>query len=242
MNPPCELLTWDTDFFGIRIANVIVTEFDQTTFAVIDSWCVDNAIDCLYLLISGDNNAVKHQAQLNGYRLYDVRVTLENRNFAVYTVQENIREFVPSDLEHLRKIAGYSFTDSRFYADPCFDNEKADELYRVWISKECDGGAEQVFVAEDEGGTIQGFITCRLKHASGTISLVAVAENARGQSVGYKLVTHALHWFKEHNAQSVDVVTQGANVTAQRLYQRCGFLTKTVQFRYHKWYNFCTDE
>jgi hypothetical protein len=33
------------------------------------------------------------------------------------------------------------------------------------------------------------------------------------------------------------VVTQGHNVAAQRVYQREGFLTKTVSLVYHQWFN-----
>ena len=32
------------------------------------------------------------------------------------------------------------------------------------------------------------------------------------------------------------VVTQGRNIAGQRLYQRCGFLTRSVELWYHKWY------
>jgi hypothetical protein len=34
----------------------------------------------------------------------------------------------------------------------------------------------------------------------------------------------------------VNVVTQGRNSKAQRLYERCGFLTRSVQLWYHRWF------
>ena len=33
----------------------------------------------------------------------------------------------------------------------------------------------------------------------------------------------------------IDVVTQGRNYSAQRLYQRCGFITQSTELWYHKW-------
>jgi hypothetical protein len=50
------------------------------------------------------------------------------------------------------------------------------------------------------------------------------------------MVLAALDWFEMQGAKETTVVTQGRNVAAQRLYQQCGFITKTVQFWFHKWY------
>lgn len=47
--------------------------------------------------------------------------------------------------------------------------------------------------------------------------------------------THALEWFAARDIQSVQVVTQGRTISAQRLYQNCGFMTHSVQLWYHKW-------
>ena len=69
----------------------------------------------------------------------------------------------------------------------------------------------------------------------GQIGLVGVSAEARGRGVGHALVNHALDWFTRNDVEAVAVVTQGGNVAAQRLYQRCGFLTESVQLWYHKW-------
>jgi RimJ/RimL family protein N-acetyltransferase len=46
----------------------------------------------------------------------------------------------------------------------------------------------------------------------------------------------ALQWFADQGMDSMEVVTQGRNVAAQRLYQKCGFATKEVQLWYHHWF------
>jgi dTDP-4-amino-4,6-dideoxy-D-galactose acyltransferase len=52
-------------------------------------------------------------------------------------------------------------------------------------------------------------------------------------------VNASLGWFAQHGCDRVQVVTQGRNLAAQRLYQRAGFLTADLKLWYHKWYQNC---
>jgi len=45
-----------------------------------------------------------------------------------------------------------------------------------------------------------------------------------------------MNWFADQNASNITVVTQGRNVAAQRLYQRLGFVTRSLELTYHKWF------
>jgi len=54
---------------------------------------------------------------------------------------------------------------------------------------------------------------------------------------GKSLLLVALDWFASQGAKEVRVVTQGKNIAAQRLYQRCGFVIRDLQLWYHKWYS-----
>lgn len=56
--------------------------------------------------------------------------------------------------------------------------------------------------------------------------------------VGGSLVRQALRedaaaW----EARRLGVATQGRNVQAQRLYQRCGFFTRSLGLSYHRWFH-----
>ena len=85
------------------------------------------------------------------------------------------------------------------------------------------------------------YISCHLNKTTlqGSIGLVGVTEQARGQQVGKKITNTVLNWFQEQGMKSVNVVTQGRNIPAQRLYQRCGFVTHDMQLWYHKWFIDC---
>ena len=206
------------------------------------SWCGYNQIDCLYLLAEADDVETVRLAEDNGFRCVDIRITLEKTPDAIDCggpdkFPGKIRPFRVIDLPTLRDLAGASFHVTRFYFDLNFPREACDALYQVWIEKSCcQGYADAVLVAEWEG-IVAGFITCKLASGSiGNIGLVGVGPNNKGMGVGTALVRAAMDWFAERSILTVNVVTQGRNTPAQRLYQRSGFITRSVQFWYHKWF------
>lgn len=81
-----------------------------------------------------------------------------------------------------------------------------------------------------------GYIACNWTADAGQIGLIAVAGWARGAGLGRALVTSSLGVFRQNGAKRISVVTQGRNIASQRLYQRCGFLTHSVQIWYHRWF------
>lgn len=259
-----ELLEWDSAFFGRRIARARLDRLTPETAAALDASAAAQAVDCLYLLAASDDPQTAVLAEDHGYRFTDIRLTFETQvKTAPPAPAHTLRPAREDDLPELRVIAAGSYGLSRFYYDACFPRERCDALYATWIERSVGGWADAVLVAElpdSQGlssadrpynpgnGLIGGFISCHLRDTPdtrdtgekrGEIGLVGVAEAARGQNVGGSLVSGALAWFAAHGAASVSVVTQGRNVAAQRLYQRGGFLTSSVQLWYHKWFGNC---
>jgi len=248
MSEPCRYLPWDSDFFGVRIAQVEANHLDQESLIEIIQWCNQSDIECLYYLADPIYIEAIRTAEDNQFHLVDVRVTRQyqfqptvdfNQPVAPYL----IRPFHVSDLPDLRKIARKSFTRSRFYSDPCFPQDKCDELYDVWIKNSCEGYADHVLVAEIKG-LPQGFITCHVRQNrfEGDIGLVGVSEQARGKGVGKSLIEFAREWFYNQGVNRIFVVTQGANILAHKLYDRNGFSIYSIKLWYHKWFKGCLQK
>ena len=240
---PCELLEWDSGFFGFRIARLSGERLDPARTAAADLWCRQNGVRCLYFLSSADHPETVSCAEGSGFRLVDARLTLARRRGASPNGHGTplpgvrLRAARAEDLPALRVLAGRSHTDSRFYFDSNFPRQLCDRFYETWIDASCNGFADAVWVAEMESGAV-GYITCHKEpdRPAGRIGLLGVSEEARGKSLGQALVQKAFEWLISQGAEEVTVVTQGRNVAAQRLYQRCGFLTQSLQLWYHKWY------
>lgn len=235
---PAELLDWDTRFFGFRVARLKGDTLTPALAAAAEEWCLANVIRCLYFMARADEPQTTLLAEKHGYRLVDVRLDFIHPGGAPDAAPEAaIRPAQPGDLPALEAIAGQIYGDTRFYYDPNFDPRKCDELYRTWIRVSCEGYAAAVLVA-DLDGAVAGYVTCHLDVAdhSGRIGLVGVHPQAHGRGLGQALVRAALTWFAGQGAQPVSVATQGRNIAAQRLYQRCGFLSRAIYLWYHRWF------
>jgi dTDP-4-amino-4,6-dideoxy-D-galactose acyltransferase len=237
---PCELLPWDSKFFGLTIARVNRDQLTGELCDEIDRWCAKQDVRCLYFLARADEGATVCFAEKFGYHLVDVRLTLErvmgpaNKSPAN---QSGIRTATSNDVTRLKQIARASHTDTRFFFDANFDKGKAADLYETWIEASCDQFADKVFVAV-RGGDVAGYVTCRLalNRQEGSIGLIAVDAAHQGQGIGRELVQAALDWFEDQKVDRTTVVTQGRNVAAQRLYARCGFITRKFELYYHRWF------
>jgi ribosomal protein S18 acetylase RimI-like enzyme len=148
-----------------------------------------------------------------------------------------IRVFEQRDLRYLKTIARNGYSGTRFFYDPHFRRSLAKNLYVTWIEKSCQGEADAVLVLEMHQKPT-GYITCHiLQEEVGQIGLVGLDAKVRGMGVGKQLVYSALRQFQQWGMKRVEVVTQGRNLKAQRLYQSCGFVTRNLQLWYHKWLN-----
>lgn len=247
----CRLLPWDTDFFGFTIARLDAERLTPESAAQIDAWCAAHAVRCLYFLADSDDPTTVQVAENAGYHFVDVRLTLEIPHLQAYIartpsapVSAASRPFRAGDVEALAAIARASYTDSRYYFDLHFDRQKCDALYETWVRRDCasaahDSSHHAVYVMDFDGQPA-GFVTCHLQATadarSGVIGLVGMAEAAQGQGFAQIMMNEALGWFARQGCERVTVVTQARNVGAQRVYQRCGFITQRVQWWYHKWF------
>ena len=235
-SPQFEFLEWDTQFFGFRIARITADILSTEELSSVLHWCRAERIRCLYWLVAiGERSAIQ-MAEEHRFALVDIRVTLEMKPKPTQRRSTRVRLAREDDLPTLLRIAGSAHTDSRFYSDPNFPRERCDELYRVWVEKSVKGYAERVLVAEEENGPA-GYITCHRNDYNGSIGLMAVADWARGRGLGDELVASSVDFFAASGASFVSVVTQARNISAQRLYQRSGFLTRSVQLWYHRWFS-----
>jgi len=241
---PCLFLQWDTDFFGFRIARADVPALDERIIKAISNWCERQRIECLYFIARAEDRQTIRQAERNGFRLVEIRLNME-RSLQEWNPDTRpraagdvlIRPARPGDVPVCQDIARTSYVDSRYYFDEHFPEEKWQAYYAAWVKKSLEGGAELALVAEKDHEVV-GYITGVLakEKPEAQYELTGVRDTAREAGVGQELFRAGLDWFVRHKIEYVWLATQGRNVPTQRMVQRNGFITRSCQLYYHKWF------
>jgi len=240
----CELLEWDTQFFGRRIADIKPLRLTERIMDYVLARCREWGIECLYYQSDCHHAPSVQLAEQHGFHFVDIRLTFEryvSKQMAAEPSQRpagvEIRESRPQDMPALKEIASDSYLDSRYYFDARFPRERCAAFYTEWIEKCANGLVDRVLVAE-RGSQPVGYVACRrVSPFVGSLDLVGVHSRDRQTGIGRALVEAALSWCAVEGMERVQVVTQGRNHPSQRLYQRCGFLTKHTRLWYHKWFD-----
>jgi dTDP-4-amino-4,6-dideoxy-D-galactose acyltransferase len=238
----CEYLSWDSDLFQLRIGRLKPARLTRETLCAAEHWCHRERIDCLYFLAELDDFPTLTVAEEHDFRLVDVRATLEARlrdrtEAPAPGAPSLVRRFREEDIPALRELARVSHRDSRFYFDPRFPDELCGRLYETWIDKSCRGWADAVFVADLGTGPV-GYATARrVSDTAGDLGLMAVDAQAQGRGLGRQLAAAVLDWGRRERLDTVHVVTQGRNCPAMRMYAHSGFLPRTLQLWYHRWFS-----
>jgi dTDP-4-amino-4,6-dideoxy-D-galactose acyltransferase len=237
---PAELLPWDSEFFGARVARALGPDLPPGAGARLLDWCHAAGVDLLYLLANPQPPTIA-EAERAGFGLMDVRIELAAPSAALVDApggeEQACREFRPADLASLRDLARSAHRDSRFFADGRIPPARAAELFVRWLERDCVPSSSRWAGVVDVGGAATGYVTATIDSDQvGRIGLLAVGEGARGRGLAQSLLRGAGRWFRDRRVAEVRVVTQGRNVPAQRVYQRAGFRTAALQLWYHRWF------
>lgn len=236
--PPCELLPWDTAFFGATIARVRRKPSSDYDLAEIDTWCAAHGVDCLQLLADASHAGIGHLANRAGFEFIDIRLDFEvslDRGHEYIERCDALPACEP-DLPAVISIASQVHIDSRFVRDPRFA-QHGPALFAAWIRRDFKRDSGDLLIAKRHGRVV-GYCSCFVEDADrglGRISLVGVDPQCVGQGYGRRLTQAALVWCRARGCSRVEVVTQGSNIAAQRMYQSLGFRSLRCQLWFHRW-------
>ena len=229
-----ELLTWDTEFWGIRAARVHGDNDNDLRLA--DAECADLGIRWASMLAPSVATSLVNSAIRVGYDMVDIRVTLRMTLDSSIS-DRSVEIAAPDDIEAMASIASTAFPASRFSVDPHLDDNRCADFYDTWLRNSVSGQMADAIVVSRHFGEIDGFMTVRIaKDHTGLLPLVAIRADRRGRGVGRRLLDDALAWFGAQRCRELDVVTQLSNTPAIGLYESVGFRIVESGIWLHRWY------
>jgi ribosomal protein S18 acetylase RimI-like enzyme len=240
--PPCELLAWDSEHFGLSIARLRSDTLEAARASDADRWCTQRGVDCLYLLADSNHPETSRVAARHGYRVVDVRLNLRHELGGLGTEAWHspgplrVRPGSARDLGQLIPLAARSHRHSRFYFDGRFPEERCGALYARWIERAVNDPARELLVAEIDDSPV-GYQALGLpEQGRGRLDLIALKPEYRGRGLGRAVLLAALRRLRGLGAEVVLTAMQARNADAVRAHERIGFALELTQIWHHKWY------
>jgi len=242
VTPLVELLEWDTDHFGFKVARLHTEAPDNLKEA--QDICVRDNISLLISRFSTDNVLFTHELERHGFNLMDtiVKYCVDITDYRVAPVPGPAitRPCLKSEADDVAAIARDVFANyiGHFHQDTRLDRDKCTALYAEWARNSCldNNLADTVLVAEIDG-KIVGFTTRKARSAKvGEGILSGVSPEAQGQGIRKALMVASLNWSKSRGLERVDADTHVNNYIIQRVFANFGFRMHSSFYTFHKWF------
>ena len=234
-------LDWDSDFFGFKIARINADAFDEKALNdTLSELKVEN-YKLAYLSLNPEHISVNEIAIKCGGKLVDEKTTFtfNINNSDIKEYHSNISLYKDNNIsKELIDISIQAAEYSRFKTDNLFDSDKYKQLYTEWIIKSVSKQLADDILVYKIKDTIKGLVTVGTdteKQQPGFIGLVGVDSNERGKGIGIELMNASKFYFQSNGFKQIDVVTQGRNIPACKLYLKSEFYKSKIENLYHFW-------
>lgn len=238
MNLKYELLDWDSDFFGFKVGRISEQGESENELADALKLLNKQKVDLIYYARDNALEEPEGMSDLYDITLVDKKTTYVKELQGTLVSNTLVSTYLKdSPDEKLLDLAIESGVYSRFNVDEKIGKEKYQELYRLWITNSVNKRiAKEVFVYQHDD-ELTGFVTLGEKNGRADIGLIAVKAPHRGRGIGKALMYSAEKWFIDNKYNVMQVVTQGENTAACKLYESCGYVVDKVEYFYHLWRN-----
>jgi dTDP-4-amino-4,6-dideoxy-D-galactose acyltransferase len=234
-------LSWDSKFFGFKTGKINPEGLKAEELIRILKELKHKNYILAYLSLNPQNISLNDAALKNGGKLVDEKTTftfiLKNSKLSEY--HSNISLYKDKNIsKKLINIAIQSAEYSRFKTDTSFEKGKYRQLYTEWIIKSVKKKLADDVLVYKINNRVKGLITVGTENElnkTGFIGLVGVDLQERGKGIGVELMNAAKYYFQSKEFKIIDVVTQGRNLPACKLYLKSGFCKSKIENFYHFW-------
>lgn len=225
-----EVLDWDSEFFGYKVGQIVLTENKKVDEAAILRWSENFKL--VYVISDSEEKFKSSRIQLVDIK---TRLTKKIKALRERFIDSNYIEGESYNDQQLISLALQSGAFSRFKKDSNFVNDEFYKLYHKWISDSLNKKiADKVIVFKKEL-IPKGLLTLSFKNTFAEIGLLSVDEFSRGEGIGQSLLMYADEITIAKGLMEVQVSTQLQNFPAMQLYKKVGYSILYKKYIYHIW-------
>ena len=230
-----EYLSWDSEFFGIKIGRIVFNNSDNDLKELLDKAKKQN-YQLLYVF--ADKNTMLSSEILNRWngKLIDRKVVYKKKVSTNIKKDKLVFAYLDTSVnDDLLRLAYLSGQYSRFRLDENFPKGSFELMYKEWLIKSVSGElADKVFIAK-EVDRIIGFVTLKVNKNNGNIGLIAIDKNIQGRGLGSQLINVCENYLNKCSVETLTVPTQLDNLQACKFYEKYGFEKDSIIYIYHFW-------
>ncbi len=230
-------LPWDSDFFGFKVGKITSEISSQEQLTEIITSLQNHNYHLLYYSSAYkliESSELENTVEIKMVDLKTTYAKIVNpnleKNATIVSVVEDTE-----NMGSLLKLAIQSGELSRFNVDKRIGENKFKEMYCLWLKNSLNRQIAQDVLVYKEKNEIAGFVTLGERNNIADIGIIAVDFAHRGKGIGKKLMQGAEHICAQAGYNNIQVVTQGANLAACKLYETCAYEKVNEEYFYHIW-------
>jgi dTDP-4-amino-4,6-dideoxy-D-galactose acyltransferase len=231
------ILDWDSQFFEKKIGRIESIITNRNELLGVTSKLTKLNVDLAYY--SSVSSLSKGLMYSDSYdiKLVDRKTTYKKRIDQGVPFNSCVNKYAKDFPEQqLLDLSVESGVYSRFKIDDRIGGDKYQDLYRTWIINSVNKKLAAEVLVYKLNETIAGFVTLGEKKGRADIGIIAVSSAFRGKGIAKSLMLSAENWFFQNSGfKEIQVVTQGDNLPACKLYESCGYEIDKVEYFYHLW-------
>lgn len=227
-------LTWDTNYFGVTCAKVVLHKFLE-----VNEWIEVKKQISKYQFVSIINeNSEPGNAQLVGKEtsafLADINVQFTKKINRINEKPKTIS--IHQGLERNNFIVDLAeFKYSKFIEDPELVIRGGGEVYKKWIENSFNDRNKYYALSKDESGEVNGFILYSYLDNACVVELIAVSSKATKSGIGRTLFNAVEYEAHMSHCSVIKVGTQVRNTAAINFYHKLGCTQIGCHQVYHLW-------
>jgi dTDP-4-amino-4,6-dideoxy-D-galactose acyltransferase len=235
-------LDWDSDFFHFNVCRIYGQIRNPGDIKEVHSLMEKNKFRLAYYSSVEELETREFYDPALGIKPVDKKTTYLKKTDR--TLKSHPSVFSYEDLMPCPKLLDLALqcgACSRFNVDEKIGTDKFEELYKLWITKSTKRElANEVLVYKQEED-IAGFISIGEKNGRADLILAAVDSDYRGKGIGRILFQDAEKWSYDRGYEYIQIVTQGDNIPACKLYESLGYKVEIMEYFYHIWNSNLTE-